>query len=127
MNQQLRLWISIGEAIYLIYMFCWFQTRWTVHSPWESTFTKTLFKSNWLKHSVSRDIYENKICSMGHQVAILISGWLIFRNFLKNSLILPINWIIIGSLLVGSFVLNWNALIYSLPVFVVEIVLYYLN
>ena len=124
---QLRLFVSIVEAIYLIYMFCWFQTRWTVHSPWESTFTKTLFQSNWLKHSVSRDIYENKICSMGHQVALLISGWLILRNFLKNSLILLINWIIIGSLLVGSFVLNWNALIYSLPVLVVELILYFCN
>ena len=59
MNTQLSDILEIG---YLGYMFLWFQTHFWIHSPWEYSLMTGDSITQYLKHPVSSDEYESKIC-----------------------------------------------------------------
>ena len=72
--------ISIIEIIYLIYFFNFFRTKYSFNHPLEFIITSKL--SNYFKHPISSDIYENKICSFGNFGSILISIYFLIRIIL---------------------------------------------
>ena len=114
MNKQLLL-ISIIEAVYIYYMFNYFKTTFSIHHPLEYL----MENSAYLKHPIYTGEFENKICDFGKNASILIGCWLIVRNFIDYDKIKEINNILINIILIGTF-MNMNALLYYLPIFILE-------
>jgi len=108
----LKLAISILETIYLSYMFYFFKTG--------SDFN--ILKSPegyFFKHLIGDEV-GLRICLFGRIIIIPLLILLLIRNFVK----IP-EWYITGALTVAfvmSF-MNINALIYLLPVFIIELLI----
>ena len=100
-----KLYISIFESIYLIYMFLFFKTSMDFNflvSP----------KGWWLEHLIGDEI-GLRICPFGRVVIFVLIGVLICRNYINISPLL------IKIVLLLSFVLsfmNMNALVYLIPI-----------
>lgn len=113
--------LSVIEGLYIIFMFNLFKTCKYIHHPFEHLFTNHPF----LKHPISDSRYSNKICYFGKFSSFLLFIWLIIRYKIKDDkLKIKLNtliWIIVG---IVSFIMNMNAFIYLLPVFIIEIYLY---
>lgn len=112
--------ISILEAIYLIYVYNFFKTKYSIHHPMEYTITGN---SDILKHPISTGIYENKVCKLGSYASILGAILLIYRGIVKPTPTKYTQYIVILWLVVAGL-MNMNAFIYILPLACVE---YYLH
>ena len=95
------LFISIIESVYIFYMFNIFKTRFSIHHPFEY-----LISNTYIKHPIYTGKYENKICTFGHHVSILIIIWFILRNYITHSYKNKINTFIIHIILFSSLLLN---------------------
>ena len=100
-------------------MFNYFETKYSFHHPFESLFTGNI---NFLKHPIYTGIYESKICLLGNVAGFFIMLWLVSKNFFKVDprTISKINSLLLFSVLIISFLLNFNAFLYFLPVFIIE-------
>ena len=109
--------ISIIEAIYIIYMFKHFKTTFSFNIiP-----LKFLDNSLYLKHQkYATNIPESHICPFGHDMSFVIAAFLILRNFVPC--LMDYNTCILSIIFIGCF-LNLNAVIYFLPVIVMEFLL----
>ena len=106
-----KLFISIFECFYLIYMFHFFKTRTDLN----------IFVSpkNWLlKHNTDND-YSLRICPFG-QIAVFV---LIFVILGRHFINIPKNIIkLIFGLSVILSLVNFNALVYLLPIWIIELI-----
>ena len=106
-----KLYISICESIYLIYMFHFFKTKKDFN----------LIQYNWdnkyMKH-LNGDVYGLRVCTFGRIAIFFIIILLLLRNLVKIEHMYIIYVIYFALFL--SFLLNWNALIYLIPLFIVE-------
>ena len=113
--------ISILEGLYIIFMFNLFKTTKYIHHPFEQFFTNHPF----LKHPMSDSRYSNKICYFGKFSSFLLFLWLVIRYKIKNDKLKfrlnTIIWIIVG---IVSFIMNMNAFVYLIPIFLIEIYCY---
>lgn len=107
-----KLYVSLIESLYLIYMFHFFETsidfNWFV-SP----------QSYWFKHLIGNE-KGLRICPFG-RIAIFI---LIFIILIRNYIDIP--QYIINIILVAAFILslmNLNAVIYMLPIYILEVIM----
>jgi hypothetical protein len=106
-----KLYISIFESLYLVYMFMFFKTNidfsW-VNYNWDNKF---------LKHLTGNE-YGLRICPFGRISIIFLIVLLMVRNIIKIN---PkyILYAIYLALLI-SFILNWNSFVYILPVYFIE-------
>ena len=105
------LYISILECIYLIFMFRFFKT----------SINFDILKIYWVNKYLEHDIENNyglKICPFGQDAILLLIGLLLFRNIypIENLYIRYSLYIALGL----SLLMNWNAVVYLLPVYVVE-------
>ena len=101
--------ISIIESLYLIFMFHFFKT--TIN------FSKGTYDSNFFHHSLN-DEANLRICPFGRVTIFVLIFILISRHFIKYpSWFIIIMWIITVLL---SF-MNMNAVLYLLPVEIVEL------
>ena len=99
-----------------------FKTTKSFHHPYELLIGEKL--SNFIKHPISTGIYENKICDFGKLISILLIIWIFIRILLKKKFkISLINNIIFMSVLIGSLILNINAFIYFIPIFIYELLI----
>ena len=104
---------SVIEAVYLVYMFNYFKTTYSVHHPFEILIT-----------GISK--YENKICKFGHDISWYFAFYLIIRNFLdkltdvKKETICLINKFITYCAIGMALLTNMNAFIYLIPILVFE-------
>ena len=107
-----KLYISIFQSIYLAYMFCFFKTSINFDV------LKINFENNYLKHSTIHD-YGLKICPFGQQIIWLLIFILIIRNVynISQTYIYYSLYIALGL----SLLMNWNAFVYILPVFIIEL------
>ena len=105
------LYISILESIYLLYIFRYFKT--TINFD----IRKIYFSNTYLHHNVTNQ-YGFKICPFGRDFILVLIGILLFRNVYKipQTYIYYSLYIALGL----SFILNWNAVIYLLPVYLLE-------
>ena len=113
--KQVSLIISIIESIYIIYMFRYFKTTYSFNLiP-----LKFLDNNEYLKHQkyYSQEAVSH-ICPFGHDMAFVIAGFLILRNFIP-CLLEYNNWVI-GLIFLGCF-LNLNCVVYILPVLLIEL------
>ena len=116
MNNKLLL-VSIIEALYVIYMLNFFKTKYSLAHPLSN------FNNEYLKHPIGKsDIPISNICEFGHQSSWLLATFIILRPFFINKYTKNLN--ILGLIIVFSFsLLNMNAVVYLLPVFILEIYL----
>lgn len=112
--------LNILEAIYILYMYNYFKTTYSIHFRWETNITKY---NHFFKHPIKTGKYESKICKLGNIVGYLFFFWILLRVYYKNS-VKPINTILFLLLITGSLIMNLNAFVYLLPVFIFEYYLY---
>ena len=118
--------INILEVVYIIYMFVIFQTKYSIHHPLEYIMESKL--SNFFSHPISSDIYESKICSFGKYLAKLSVIFFILRIIYYLYFDTKETWIsfyIINLVLALSLIMNLNAFIYLIPIFIIEYYLLY--
>ena len=108
--------IPIIEAYYIYYMYNIFKTTKSFHHPYELLIGEKL--SNFIKHPISTGIYENKICDFGKFSSFLISIWFLTRHFIAKSN--EINKIFLKIIFIISLLMNLNAFIYLIPIFITE-------
>lgn len=125
--------VSIGEVIYLIYMFYFFRTKvdfnLLIYEPelqdnflksmekYRTKITKFIINTNKKYFNHYRDD-EIKICLFGRIVIILLLMFLILRHFIRTPNYITIIVFIITFIL---SLMNINALVYLLPIFAIEI------
>ena len=115
---------TLIEIFYLFYMFRIFKTAISINHPLEYHYIDNL--SNYFKHPISINIYENKICDFGKDAILILIIYLIIRLFLysnKMKINRYINYLILGISLIISF-MNMNAVIYILPFIIIDILYY---
>lgn len=113
---------TIIEAAYIYYMYNIFKTSISINHPGEYILNN-LPISDFFKHPLNESVYENKICPLGHFTSKLLVIWLFLRLWLENydkSSTKMANTIIFGLFFVLSLLMNLNAFIYLIPVFIYE-------
>jgi len=127
-----RILISILEGFYVIFMWNYFKTKYSFHNIWEAPLMNRHDMPKFIKHNVNTGIYENKICPMGNLAGYLLGAWILLReNFIysvkEKHLIISkrkikqLNKMLFIIVAVLSFIMNLNAFIYLIPVFIYEL------
>lgn len=115
--------VSIIEALYLIYMFNFFKTTMAFHHPFEIFLTSF---SEYVKHPIKTGLYENKICRFGNDISYIFAIYIILRfilyktNSIKQNMLCLINKTLIYVAFVVSLLMNMNAVIYLIPLLLLE-------
>lgn len=111
--------ITILECIYIIYMLCFFKTRYSVAHPM-SKFNNKIFS-----HPIGiKNEPKNMICQFGHFMAYFVSIFLIIRelilenNNFRNYYLKYHNFILY--IFIILCLINFNALLYLLPILIFE-------
>jgi len=117
------------EAIYVIFMWNFFKTKYSIHNIWEAPLMDAQNLPAFFKHNVNTNIYESKICPLGNVSAYLIALWIIFRDTVtahkKNKMpkiLYTLNKLIFIMVAFLSFLMNLNAFLYFIPIFAYEII-----
>jgi len=107
--------VSIIEAIYVIYILNYFKTRYSLAHP------LSYFENKLLYHPIGRsDEPVSNICQLGNWGAYAIALYIIARVFIgKSSVFKILNKLVVFLVFVVSL-LNFNAVIYLLPYFAIE-------
>ena len=122
------LYISIVEGLYIIYMFVFFKTRYSLEiGRWKGNPITDFFKGlnidikDYIDHPVKKsEEKESQICKFGKDSSFLIFIFLILRHYVVY--LKKINVYVIILIFFMCF-MNYNALLYMLPIFLVEICL----
>ena len=121
---KIYLLLSVIEAIYIIYMFCYFTTIHSfnyenISSLFLGFLEKIGFTKSFIKHPLNKtNISMSHICPFGHMASWFISIYLIIRVFFTR--IQQYNKYIMFLILLISFS-NMNAVIYLIPVYLLEL------
>ena len=110
--------IIVIEAFYILYMFNFFKTEYSIHNPFEKFFTNNIL----LSHPIASGKYENKICILGNITGYILCIWIFIRLFYlkKNKITSCVNNLIWISIAIIAFILNFNAFIYLIPLLIFE-------
>lgn len=114
------------EMFYIVFMWNYFKTSYSFHNIWEAPLMNHKKMPFFFKHNINTGIYESKICPLGNISAFALALWVFMRDLFlhKTSLrkdLRNINLFIFSIVLVLSFVMNLNAFIYFIPVFLYEL------
>tara|TARA_B100001142_G_C14233545_1_gene616369 strand:- start:93 stop:437 length:345 start_codon:yes stop_codon:yes gene_type:complete len=104
-----KLYISILEGLYLLYMFNYFETK------KDFNWLKYDWGNKFMKH-LNGNVYGLRICPFGRIAILFLIALLLLRNNINKIYILYAIYIAF----VLSLLLNWNALVYLIPVFIIE-------
>jgi len=105
-----KLYVSILECIYVLYMFLFFKTS--------IDFNVMRSPKGWLFEHLIGDEFGLRICMFGRIVIFFILPILIIRHFY------PISKFVILGIIIVSFLFslcNLNSLVYLLPVWLIEL------
>jgi hypothetical protein len=100
------------EIAYINYMFFIFKTKWSIHHPLEFNNVSSFFK-----HPINTGLFENKICDFGRYMAIIFSILILLREKYPNK---GLNKTVVNLTIIFSILMNLNAFIYLIPVFLYE-------
>jgi len=130
MNKQLFIMITIIECFYIYYMYNSFKTKISFHHPLE-ILIQTNSINNYIKHPINNGIYESKICKLGNHVSLVIIVYLLLRLYIiitstENSRnnVIKFNYFLFSGILIISFLMNFNAFLYLVPIYVYELYFY---
>ena len=110
--------LSILEGLYIIYMFVFFKTRYTLEiGRWEGV---SWMKIPLLIHPTERcDVAQSQICQFGKIGSILIFIYLVTRHIVSS--LRKINRYVFIIIFILCL-MNMNAVVYMLPVFIIEVI-----
>ena len=129
-NKNILVCLSVIEAIYIVYMFNYFKTRYSFEFDRPLLILNILkvklgISSKYLDHSMeSSKTPISHICPVGHWGSWLIGGFLIGRHYIK---ILKNYNIAILIIIFMLCLANMNAVIYILPIYLIELYKYCYN
>ena len=115
--------LSVVEALYIVYMFNFFRTRYSVHHPFEAIVTQN---TTILRHPIATGLYENKICPLGSVVSVAVALFLLIRipGYTRHPRAFALaTKVVFGALVVGTLLSNLNAFLYVLPLVALEMTL----
>ena len=118
--------VSLIQATYIIYMLNYFKTIYSIAHP------ITLFDNNLIYHPIgtSKTPISN-ICKLGNILSWYLGAFLIIRSIFlyKNIYKKQIKIISLVGLIIGIILsmMNFNAVLYLLPHFIIEIYFQYSN
>lgn len=118
-NDRVGLVVSILQAVYIIYIFNFFETTYSCET------SRKLVLSGILFHPVKdSNIPISHICPFGHMMAYPIAVYLIGRHFVLNDKpdIKKKYSFIINTLIFLGSLMNLNAIVYLIPFFITEFV-----
>lgn len=127
----IMLLLSLIEGIYVVYMFVFFTTCYSLEiGRWQGEPITNFFKnilnldvSKLLDHPTSKSkVPKSQICMFGKYASVLIFAHLILRHFV--SFFKKINVYVFTIIFLFCF-LNYNALLYMTPIFLLELFLYF--
>ena len=109
------IWLSILEGLYIVYMFIYFKTKYSLEI--NRDVVKKLGLSKMFVHPTKKsEIAKSQICLFGKYGSVLIFFYLILREFS-----LPKNMnLFVFFIIMLLCMMNYNAVVYMLPVIVVE-------
>ena len=103
-------------------MFFIFKTKYSIHHPFEILFQDIPYA----RHPIQTGKYENKICDLGRYFFYIFAPFVIIKDFLPKIINKRITLSVISLILTVAFLLNLNALIYLIPIAIVELIKIYL-
>ena len=109
--------LSVIQGVYIVYILNFFKTKYSLAHPLSN------FSNDYLKHpiGINNEPISN-ICEFGHQVSWFLALFIILRSIFKNRFTKHISIIVL--IITATFsMLNFNAVIYLLPHFAIEIYL----
>lgn len=123
--------IPIIEATYIIYMWNFFKTTYSFHNIWETNLMSIPSIPQFFKHQIKNTEYSNKICPLGNLSAYLLAMWIIITKIvtpqhlsIKSQQYINLATKIIFTITaILAFIMNLNAFIYLVPVFIYELTL----
>ena len=111
------------EASYIIFMWNYFKTKYSFRNIWELQLME--ISPVFFKHA------ESKICPLGNYAAFFLAAWVVFRDKTNSKYISKyifkyiskhrFNKFLFFSVMVISFIMNLNAFIYFIPVYLYEL------
>ena len=108
----------IIESAYIIYMLRYFKTQYEIHHPLEYFITKDI---GFIKHPIYTSKYESKICPLGNIGCFILTFLILLRWYMGGKMK---KWSrIVLFITMYLSMLNMNAIIYLLPVFIYELML----
>tara|TARA_Y100001958_G_C21009148_1_gene389946 strand:+ start:326 stop:673 length:348 start_codon:yes stop_codon:yes gene_type:complete len=107
--------ISLFEAFYILYMFLFFKTKYSIHHPLEIYVTGYHHS---LLHPINTQNYESKICPFGKNIILLLFIFLIYRSYYIVPKIYS-KLVLFVTILLST--MNMNALVYLLPYYIIEL------
>ena len=112
--------IIIIECFYIIYMMCIFKTVYNIAHPFTS------FNNDLFRHPIGIKSYpRNMICKFGKIMSIIMSIFIIIRYMLfnnykfRNIYLKNHNRLIISMMILC--LINFNAFLYMVPIFILEL------
>ena len=109
--------LTLLQGIYIIYMLNYFKCIYSFAHPFFN------FSSSYFKHPIGiNKIPISNICKFGHEVSFYLVIFLILRNICINKYTKKISIIVLIITFLLSL-LNFNAFIYLIPHFIIEIYL----
>jgi hypothetical protein len=128
--------LSVLEGLYVIYMFCFFKTTKTLElGRWDWKEISTSLKSNTKSKSIfsslidliyhpttASNIPESQICLFGKYASIAILIYFILRHCIDS--LKRYNIYIILLIFICCFS-NYNAVVYMIPIILIELYLYF--
>ena len=122
--------LTIIECIYVIYILCFFKTNYSIIDPinYFNNLQNPLFKHSTIQISTEP---ESKICLFGNYMSYVLAIYFIIRFLMFKKYIIPnistkqliyINKIIMLIVLFISL-MNINATLYLIPIFILEIII----
>jgi hypothetical protein len=109
--------LNVMQGVYIVYILNFFKTKYSFAHPLSN------FSNDYLKHPIGVNNQPiSNICEFGHQVSWFLALFIILRTLFKNRFTKHISIIVL--IITATFsLLNFNAVIYLLPHFAIEIYL----
>ena len=119
-----KLIVTLFLAIYVVFMLRYFKTKYSFAHPLSD------FSDDYFKHPLGETTrVQSQICKFGHDASFILGGFLIlkellFQNkYLSKDFYIGISRIILVTVFVFSL-MNFNAVIYLIPFFLIESVFF---
>ena len=121
----LLLTITLVEIIYLIYMFFIFKTSYSFNGAVLELIIAD-YSGPFFRHDTYKGAYENKICDFGKTVAILGIILALIRLKYNSKDTFRFNLIFVLLCLFLATLMNLNAVVYMIPIIILEIYIMFL-
>ena len=121
----LLLAITLFEIIYLFYMFFIFETSYSFNGAVLDKLVND-YSGPFFKHDTYSGAYENKICDFGRSVAIIGIILALIRLKYNSKDTFRFNLIFVLLCLFLATLMNLNAVVYMIPIIILEIYIMFL-